>query len=204
MRTLVMPRGANEAGLYDPHFASIGSKKYLVYSAIPEAMAVEGRPFIPQPDVYLARSMSDRWAGYWKRVKAILRHEDIAWHHNRREHPDYEWGIEGPQLVELPNGWVLLNATCFIEDAKFGTRQRVFFALSKDVKGPYASLGPVLTRRENEWESGENGHASAWAMDTDLYLFYQARSQSNPEVRENNWRYGIAVFSIDQILNALK
>jgi len=133
MRTLVAPKGSVEAGLYDPHFSVIGNKKYMVYSGIPAALAKGESPFIPQPDVYLARSVTDRWSGIWKRIKAILRHEDIAWHHNRREHPDYEWGIEGPQVIELPGGKVLMNATCFIEEGRRGTRQRIFFAIADDV-----------------------------------------------------------------------
>lgn len=207
MRTLVMPTGAGESGLYDPHFSSINGKKYLVYSGIPAALAASEGPFKPQPDVYLARSMSDRWAGYWKRVKAILRHEDIDWHHNRREHPDYEWGIEGPQLVELPDGRILLNATCFIEEGRFGTRQRVFFALAEKPEGPYTSLGPVLPTSIGEWapwENGENGHASAVVHGSEIYLFYQARSQDNPDARENNWRYGIAVFRLQDIERLLR
>lgn len=215
MRTLVTPSGEREAGLYDPHFAVIKGRKYLAYSGIPRAAhqaafapGSEHVPFTPQPDIYLARSTTDRWAGVWKRMKAILRHEDIAWHHNRREHPDYEWGIEGPQLVELPNGKVLLNATCFIEEGRRGTRQRVFFALADDVMGPYASLGPVLPTTDPglaEWENGENGHASSIVCGDELYLFYQARSRKIAEPKEaNDWRYGIAVFRIDDIMKALE
>lgn len=205
MRTLVVPRGASEAGLYDPHFSIIHGQKYLAYSGIPAALARMEGPFRPQPDVYLAKSMSDRWAGYWKRVKAILKHEDIAWHHNRREHPDYEWGIEGPQLIELPDGSVLLNATCFIEEGRFGTRQRVFFAIADKPEGPYTSLGPVLSpiiEQAALWENGENGHASVIMHNDKLYLFYQARSQEHPDARENNWRYGIAEFDVEDIYRA--
>jgi hypothetical protein len=209
MRTLVNPNKNNEAGLYDPHFAIINGKKYLAYSGVPVKMTHESRSYaVPQPDAYLARSQSDRWSGDWKRVKAILRHEDIAWHHNHREHPDYEWGIEGPQLLELPGGQVLLNATCFIEEGRRGTRQRVFFAVADDVKGPYVTIGPVLpTTHANlpGWENGENGHASAIIHNGELYLFYQARSQAVIEPKEANpWRYGIAVYNISELLEAVE
>jgi hypothetical protein len=213
MRTLVSPNKESEVGLYDPHFSSIGGRKYLVYASMPAMM---GRPdprnpertyAVPQPDVYLARSVTDRWSGIWKRVKCILRHEDIAWHHNRREHPDYEWGIEGPQLVELPNGKILLNATCFIEEGRRGTRQRVFFAIADDIKGPYTSIGPILPTTAPdlpEWENGENGHASAVVCGEELHLFYQARSQAIEDPKEANpWRYGIAVFRIEDIMRAV-
>jgi len=203
MRTLVEPKGMSEAGLYDPQFADIDGKKYLVYSGIPALLSYD-HPFIPQPDVYLARSVTDRWAGYWKRVKRILAHDDIAWHHNRLGHPDYEWGIEGPQIASLPNGSILLNATCFLEEGRRGTRQRVFFAHADDVKGPYTSIGPVLLPPERGWESGENGHASFWVENDLLYLFYQARSKDEPHPHDNRWRYGIAVYAIDDILIARK
>lgn len=209
MRTLISPNKGVNAGLYDPHLSVINNQKFMVYASMPE-LATKTDPNgnqykVPQPDVYLARSVTNRWAGIWKRSKAILRHEDIEWHHNSREHPDYEWGIEGPQIVELKNGLILLNATCFVAEGKRGTRQRVFFALAKNVLGPYTSIGPVLPTTEldlPEWENGENGHASAVVDGDELYLFYQARSQKLEPKEENCWRYGIAVFSIDEILEA--
>ncbi|HEX5774466.1 MAG TPA: hypothetical protein VFY28_00675, partial [Candidatus Paceibacterota bacterium] len=163
MRTLVRPKGSHEAGLYDPHFSEVAGRKYLAYSGIP-AELVRTVPFVPQPDVYLARSLTGRWSGLWKRERKILDHDHIAWHHNRLGHPDYEWGIEGPQIVELPDGQVLLNATCFLEEGRRGTRQRVFFALAREAKGPYATIGPVLLPPNAGWESGENGHASACVL----------------------------------------
>jgi hypothetical protein len=201
MNTLLAPMAnSDEAGLYDPHFSLIGNKKYLIYSGIPALMTYD-RPFTPQPDIYLAESSTALWTGPWKRQKKILSHDHIAWHHNRREHPDYEWGIEGPQLMELPDGSVLLNATCFIEEGKRGTRQRVFFAHAKVPDGPYESFGPVLSDRENEWESGENGHATVHIKDNILYLFYQARSSKNSDPASNNWQYGLALYKVEDIIN---
>jgi hypothetical protein len=201
MRSIVKPHGLDEAGLYDPQFARVQGNKYLVYSGVPTSTLL-ARPFVPQPDVYLAKSLTTRWAGPWRRTQRILSHEEIAWHHNSREHPDYEWGIEGPDLIGLPSGHVILNATCFIEEGRRGTRQRVFFAVANNIKGPYTSIGPVLTELNSEWESGENGHASAWYKGDELYLFYQARSASDPDHQQNVWRYGIAVYKIADILKA--
>lgn len=207
MRSLMEPKSGQEGGLYDPHFSEIGGQKYMAYAGIPAGFANTPRRLI-QPDIYLARSVTDRWSGIWKRMKCILQHEDIAWHHNKREHPDYEWGIEGPQLVELPGGKILLNATCFIEEGRRGTRQRVFFAIAEDVRGPYNSIGPVLPTTDAdlpEWENGENGHASAIVCEDELYLYYQARSQAVVEPKEANpWLYGIAVFRIADIMRALE
>jgi hypothetical protein len=185
-----------EAGIYDPHPSIINGKKYLVYSGTPRVLNLETH-FVSRPDIFLAESEGDTWEGPWIRRGKILDHHAIAEHHNHPDSPEYEWGIEGPQLVGLPNGNILLNATCFLPSGRFGTRQRTFFAIANDVHGPYQTLGPVLEKNMDTWESGENGHAACVLVDEALYLFYQARSQTNAEdVQANDWRYGIASFDI--------
>ncbi|RUW53373.1 hypothetical protein EOA36_10765 [Mesorhizobium sp. M8A.F.Ca.ET.021.01.1.1] len=169
--------GTDEDGIYDPHPALIGGKRYIVYSGMPRFTKV------PQPDIYLARSQSDSWFGPWKRVGKILDHADLP-HHNSREHPDYEWGIEGAQLVELPGGRILLNATCFLPEGPRGSRQRVFFALAEQVEGPYRTVGPVL----DPGEPGENGHSTVVIEGNRLALFYQSRRAATG----HRWRYGVA------------
>jgi hypothetical protein len=191
--TILEPlRDSGEAGLYDPHFCLINSDKYLVYAGMP-GLTNRDKPFIPQPDIYLAKSETGLWSGPWKRLGKILDHDDVDWHHNRRDHPDYEWGIEGPQLVELPDKKILLVGTCFLETGGRGTRQRVFFALSEKVEGPYETLGPMLSEGLDAWESGENGHATAVVTEDSLYLFYQARGL------KSGWRYGIAEFLLKDL-----
>ncbi|MBZ7927181.1 hypothetical protein LAC81_35125 (plasmid) [Ensifer adhaerens] len=174
---IVAMEDTEEHGIYDPHPAEVGGLKYLVYSAMPRFDRV------PQPDVYLARSVSNSWFGPWERLGKILDHADVP-HHNHREDPDYEWGIEGAQLVELPDGRVLLNATCFLPTGERGTRQRVFFAIGESVAGPYRSVGPVLDPAER----GENGHSTVMIRDNELVLFYQSRVEGT----NHRWRYGIA------------
>ncbi|MBA3446678.1 MAG: hypothetical protein H0T56_03545 [Pseudaminobacter sp.] len=169
--------GTGEDGIYDPHPAMIGGVRYIVYSGMPAFTHV------PQPDVYLARSETESWFGPWKRVGKILDHNDLP-HHNPRGHPDYEWGIEGAQLVEMPDGRVLLNATCFLPSGARGSRQRVFFAVADTVEGPYQTLGPVLDLTE----PGENGHSTVMINDGELTLFYQSRVGAT----NNRWRFGIA------------
>lgn len=165
-----------EDGLYDPHPAVIGGQKFLVYSGMP----LIGH--VPQPDVFLARSRSNTWFGPWDRLGKILDHEEIA-HHNPRSHPDYEWGLEGPQLVELPDGRVMLNATCFLPSGDRGSRQRVFFAVADRVEGPYHSIGPVL----EPLEPGENGHSTVLINGSEIVLFYQSRLRATG----HRWRYGL-------------
>ncbi|MFN3844897.1 MAG: hypothetical protein ACK4RZ_03610 [Paracoccaceae bacterium] len=168
---------SGEHGIYDPHPCVIGENKYLVYSGMAKFAQV------PQPDVYLARSMSGTWFGPWDRLGKILDHDDVP-HHNPRGHADYEWGIEGPQLVELQDGRVMLNATCFLPHGPRGTRQRVFFAIADDVRGPYGSVGPVLEPPE----TGENGHSTVLVAGDEIILCYQSRGVGT----NNRWRYGIA------------
>ncbi len=167
--------GSEEAGIYDPHPAIIGGQKALVYSAMPP---FSGKPC---PEIFLALSASNEWAGPWTRRGKILSHADVAEHHNQPGDPDYEWGIEGPQLIGLPDGRIMLNAVCFLPRGDRGTRQRVFFAVSSSITGPFRSLGPYL----HPSESGENGHASAALVDDELVLCYQARPRSG------GWQYGI-------------
>jgi hypothetical protein len=180
-----------EAGIYDPHAAVGPEGKYLTYS---------GCTVVSRPDIYLAKSRTNTWNGPWRRIGRILEHEHVP-HHNQHGHQDYEWGLEGSQLIVLPSGFYLLIAVCFLPDARRGQRQRVFFAASKKIKGPYRTLGPVLhPDSERDWESGENGHAAGVIVDDSLYLFYQARSANEVE---RPWRYGIAVFPLEVLQSAV-
>ena len=169
--------GTDEHGIYDPHPAEIAGQKYIVYSAMPPF------DYVPQPDIFLAKSLSNNWFGPWERIGKILEHNDVP-HHNRRDDPDYEWGIEGAQLVELPTGKILLNATCFLPSRRRGNRQRVFFALADTVEGPYVSVGPVL----DPDQAGENGHSTVLVHDGEIILIYQSRIDST----NHRWRYGVA------------
>jgi len=122
------------------------------------------------------------------RLGRILDHDDVAHHHNPRDHSDYEWGIEGAQLAELPDGRVLLNATCFLPQGRRGERQRVFLAVADSVNGPFRSLGPVLEPQE----LGENGHATVLVEPDHLVLCYQSRLESTSHF----WRYGLALLPL--------
>ncbi len=175
----------HEAGIYDPDPAIINGRKYLTYS---------GTDVVGRPDIYLAKSTNNTWRGPWKRVGKILDHSEVN-HHNQKSSSNYEWGLEGSQLLELPNGLKLLNAVCFLPQGEFQTRQRIFFAISENVEGPYTSLGPILQPLDDGWASGENGHGSVILHDGLIHLFYQAR----PSKLGSVWRYGHTTFSMEYI-----
>jgi hypothetical protein len=180
--------------MYDPHPAIITTKKgkkeyYLVFSAGPDTGF--GKPV--HGDIFLVKSMTNSWKGPWKRLGPILSHKDVP-HHNPHNDPEYEWGLEGAQLIQLASNKFLLNVVCFMPGGKRGTRQRVFFALADTIKGPYQTIGPVLDTLPNDFESGENGHAAGFIKDKKLHLFYQSR----PSSTDAKWRYGFASFTMNE------
>ena len=170
---LVSVPGTEEAGIYDPHPAELHGRRYLVYS---------GFAAIGRPDLFLARSTSGRWDGPWQRLGCILRHEHVPGH-NQHDDPAYEWGLEGGQLIELPDGQILLNGVCFLGGAPAGGRQRVFFGLATKPTGPFHVTGPVLHPAH---DVGEVGHAAAVVHDDTLVLFFQERTHHGP------WHYALA------------
>lgn len=188
-----IPR-SDQAGIYDPHPALIGGKKYFIYS---------GMEKVTHPDLFLAESETGSWNGPWIRRGRILCHEDLP-HHNQHTHEDYEWGLEGSQLIELPSGNILLNGVCFLPEGRRGERQRVFFAAAKSVAGPYYTMGPVIdplgAGHTDEWDTGENGHAAGLIHGDSFYLFYQSRAFSP----RNRWCYGLAVFKVEDIEKLVK
>jgi hypothetical protein len=161
-RTLSSVPGTAEAGIYDPHPATIDGEPFLTYSAFSE---------IGSPDIHLARSQSGEWEGPWERLGPILSHEDVPFH-NPRGSAEYEWGLEGSQLLQMPDGTVILTAVCFLSGAAAGSRQRVFLAAAGSPTGPFELSGPLVAPHAR----GENGHACAVLEDDQLFVFMQERS----------------------------
>lgn len=154
-----------EAGVYDPDAAEIGGLCYLTYAA----MSVVG-----QPDLYLARSRSS-WDGPWTRLGCILDHARVPCH-NQIGTAEYEWGLEGPQLLEIPGGGVLLTAVCFLPDRPPGHRQRLLLAVAEEVTGPYVVLGAAV-EPAGPGGTGENGHGTAvLGHDGLVHIVYQERA----------------------------
>ena len=155
-----------EAGVYDPDVAEIDGRRYLTYAA----MSVVG-----QPDLYLAETQSGSWNGPWERLGCMLDHERVPCH-NQVGTEDYEWGLEGPQLMEIPGGGVLLTAVCFVSDRPVGHRQRLLVAVAEEAAGPYVVLGPAV-EPGGPGGTGENGHGTAvLGRDGLVHFVYQERA----------------------------
>jgi hypothetical protein len=155
-----------EAGIYDPDVAEIAGGRYLTYAA----MSVVG-----QPDLYLAQASTGSWNGPWARLGCILDHERVPCH-NQLGTEDYEWGLEGPQLMEIPGGGVLLTAVCFLPDRPRGHRQRLLLAVADEPAGPYVVLGAAI-EPSGLRDAGENGHGTAvLGGDGLVHLVYQERA----------------------------
>jgi hypothetical protein len=162
---IVSDPAIGEACIYDPQPAVVGGELFLVYAAAAT---------LGQPELHACRSSSGSWDGPWVRLGPILRQHEVPFH-NRVGCRGYEWGLEGPQLIQLPNGRVLLLAVCFLGRGRVGTRQRVFMATADTPLGPYRVLGTMLDPAPGTWESAENGHAGAVVVDGRLIVVYQAR-----------------------------
>jgi len=159
---LVSHPGTSEAGVYDAHPGEVGGRKYLVYS---------GMDTVGEPELHLATSSS--WHGPWERRGVILGHDDVPCH-NMRGCEHYEWGLEGGQVAELPDGRVLLLGVCFLPTGAHGARQRAFLAVADRPEGPYALLGPAL-EPATYGRTGENGHGCVVVHDGLVHLYFQHR-----------------------------
>lgn len=155
-----------EAGVYDPDAAEIGGERYLTYA---------GMTVVGQPDLYLARSRSGTWDGPWVRLGCILDHAQVPCH-NQLGTADYEWGLEGPQLLELPGGGVLLTAVCFLPERPPGHRQRLLLAVAEEPTGPYVVMGAAV-EPSGPGGTGENGHGTTvLGQDGLVHFVYQERA----------------------------
>jgi hypothetical protein len=166
--------GSGEAGIYDPHPAIIGNTCYLTYSGFATGPRIQG-------DIYIASGPS--WDGPWERIGCILRHEDVPFH-NQKSDPRYEWGLEGSMLIEDYNQ-ILLFGVCFLPTKCKGSRQRVFLAHAPNLHESFQVCTTLPTGPG--WESGENGHATAVMVNSDVHLFYQAR------MHNGTWNCGTGV-----------
>ncbi|MBX4210502.1 hypothetical protein KW783_00830 [Candidatus Parcubacteria bacterium] len=154
----------DHAVVYDAHPAEIRGHKYITYSASRE---------VGKPDIYLLKSESETWNGPWEKCGTILTHEDVP-HHNSRSHKNYEWGLEGSQLIQFSEG-ICLSGVCFLSEGVTGSRQRIFWAFASHISGPFKTAGGIFGPTGDGWQSGEVGHGAGIVVNNSLHFFYQAR-----------------------------
>lgn len=152
-------------GYYDVEAVHWAGEHYLTYSAMHQ---------VGHGDIYLAKSRTNTWFGPWETVGCILEHTNVPFH-NQHADRDYEWGLEGAQVVRLHDRRFLLTAVCFLRHGRPGRRQRLFTALADRIEGPYLGSTPVIEPSRDAWDCGENGHGCAWQKGDDIHVFFQAR-----------------------------
>ena len=163
--TSLVPDGAiGEASIYDAQPCLIRGERYLAYAAASR---------VGRTELHLARS-SGGWQGPWVRLGAIVRQSDVPFQ-SMAGCSGYEWGLEGPQLLELPGEGVMLMGVCFLSGDRKGHRQRAFIATAAQPAGPYRVLGTPFDPRLDGWATGENGHATAAVVGDTILVIYQGR-----------------------------
>ncbi len=202
--------GTPESGVFDVHPIGADGACYLVYSAMSQDLQglrwnPEAHADVRGPDVHLAVSRSGTWDGPWERRGVILRQEEVPWH-AALGHPAHEWGLEGPQLLALPDGRFLMSAVCFLGNRPRFQRQRLFWAIADDIAGPYRMIGFPIEPQGDGWESAEVGHGTLVVAGDEVWQFYQARSRHLRDVDqgETQWRYGAAAWRLSELLQALR
>lgn len=152
-------------GFYDVEAVHWMGEHYLTYTAMNK---------VGHGDIYLAKSRTNSWFGPWDKAGCILDHIQVPFH-NQHSDRDYEWGLEGAQVIRLNNGRFLLTAVCFLQHGRPGRRQRLFTATADHVQGPYLGSTPVIEPSRDGWDCGENGHGCSWQKGDDIHVFFQAR-----------------------------
>ena len=181
--SLVADPMVGEAVIYDAQPCVIGGQRYLAYAAATK---------VGETELHLARS-TGTWSGPWERLGPIVRQSHVALQ-NPISCPGYEWGLEGPQLIELPGGEVLLLGVCFLGGRGNGRQQRVFVAIAPGPLGPFEVLGVPFEPRFDLWARGENGHPGAVLIGDDVVVFYQGRHGPGEP-----WTLGTATIALDSI-----
>ncbi len=180
----------DEARIYDPHPAIINGDKYIIYTSCTEDNVFSFR---------IVKSINGSWVSEWEKLGQVL-HEKEVFFQNQPGSLGREWGIEGAQVIELPNKKILMNAVCFLPESPStppGKKQRFFLAIADNVLGPYKLLGPVLTPTKKGWESGENGHATVIIENEELKFFYHARHARS---QHPMWKFGVASCNVQKVL----
>lgn len=147
-------------GVYDPSYSQVRVRgrmhDCLTFTGITKMEPTW--PHQTEGDIYLSlRDRSLPGAG-WSEPRLVLEMSKIPFHNQpgRTDH-EYEWCPEGTQVIGLDERRFLMIGVCFMQKPSGcdGERQRVFFAASETVDGPFT---PMNMPFEPQMAKGETGH----------------------------------------------
>lgn len=159
----------NVVGVYDAGTSEvkIGDQDY-------NCLLFSGYRRVGCGDLYMSMKPRSSYENTWTQAVKILAQEDVPFH-NHPNSENFEWGLEGAKVIQASNNCFLLIGVCFLKEGKLGTRQRVFFAASESINGPYIPLGIPFTPQKNPHSGGEHGHPDTLVINNDLWIIYQER-----------------------------
>ena len=158
-------------GLYDAGISNvrIEGKEYT-------AMIFSGYRKVGSGDIYLTLREKNNPDANWTPPVLILEQENVPFHNNPT-YDSYEWGLEGGKIEQIDDDLFLLVGVCFLPlpRGEEGKRQRVFFAASHKIDGPYIPLGTPFPPQKYDQPGGEHGHPDAILDGKDFIVIYQER-----------------------------
>ena len=154
--------GLDHMCCYDAHISFVDDEMVVVYASYDERN-------MHRPNLYVSYPM--RYITFEARHRIKLLDCDDVKFHNAHYHHDYEWGLEGPQVLDIPGVGMLLTFVAFLGDRPRGQRQRLCFALASYKNLWWKILPPVVDPPEN----GENGHGMCFEHEGKFYCVLQER-----------------------------
>lgn len=127
-------------------------------------------------DIYMSWKKKDAPESEWTIGKRILAQEDVPFH-NKPDYEAFEWGLEGAKIIQVSEKCFLMIGVCFLPlpNEYAGSRQRVFFAASTSIHGPFVPIGTPFQPQKYETNAGEHGHPDTLIIGNDLWIIYQER-----------------------------
>lgn len=168
---------------YDPYPLLLDGQKYITYTAYNHSKAGM---------IYLADSKTGSWNGPWQNRGTLIPLREML-NFTPQEHNSI-WMLSNSQVIQLTNDLFLLFATRTLQG-----RSHLFAAYSAIAKGPYKIMGSLLNPAPTNWDGGDISHGGAVIIGDKLNLFYSAKSQHT----EQKWRYGLAQFELEDLVNYL-
>lgn len=165
----------NVVGVYDAGISDVkvnGEERLvLIYSGYRE---------VGCGDIYMSWKKKDAPESEWSIGKRILAQEEVPFH-NKPGDEAFEWGLEGGKMIQVSEKCFLMIGVCFLPmpHGFIGSRQRVFFAASTSMFGPYIPLGTPFQPQKYETNAGEHGHPDTLIIGNDLWIIYQERKGAN-------------------------